>query len=90
MSSTNRFAYKGVAFAYPDSPSAKDFGKPDTGCWLVVLFAEYSSIGEDHEAFDSKEDAIAYALNMEQAWHPTYPGYIEQPKGTFPVAPTHP
>lgn len=80
--------YKGVAYAYPSSPSAKDFGKSETGCWLVVTFGEYGSIGEDHEFFDTKEDAVAYALKMEQTWHPTYPGYITQPEGTFPPVTT--
>ena len=79
----SRPAYKGVAFAYPHSPSAKDFGKSETGCWLVVTFGEYGSVGEDHECFATKADAVAYALKMEQAWHPTYSGYLTQPEGAL-------
>lgn len=80
--------YKGIAFAYPGSPSAKDFGKSETGCWLIVTFGQYGSVGEDHSCYDTKSDAVAYALTMEEEWHPTFPGYIEQPEGTFPPVDT--
>ena len=37
--------YKGVVYAYPESPSARDFGKANTGCWVVVVFGEYGDGG---------------------------------------------
>lgn len=75
-----QFAYKGIAFAYPHSPSAKDFGMSETGCWLVVGFGLYGSVGEDVSAHPTKEEAIAAAEKMDAAIHPTYPGYITQPQ----------
>lgn len=66
--------YKGIAYAYPSSDSAKDFGKGETGCWMVVTFGEYGSIGEDHEAFDSRAEAEDFASKMEQPWHPIHSG----------------
>jgi|JI10StandDraft_1071094.scaffolds.fasta_scaffold2585205_1 hypothetical protein len=66
--------YKGIAYAYPQSPSAKDFGKAEKGCWVVVVFGEYGSIGEDHEAFDTREEADAFARSMDLEWHPSFSG----------------
>lgn len=66
--------YKGVVYAYPESPSARDFGKANTGCWVVVVFGEYGSVGEDLEAFDTKAEADAFARSMEQEWHPAFSG----------------
>jgi len=66
--------YKGVVYAYPESPSARDFGKAQTGCWVVVVFGEYGSVGEDLEAFDTKAEADAFARSMEQEWHPSFSG----------------
>lgn len=66
--------YKGVVYAYPESQSARDFGKAQTGCWVVVIFGEYGSVGEDLEAFDTKPEAYAFARSMEQEWHPSFSG----------------
>lgn len=52
----------------------------ETGCWLVVGFGLYGSVGEDVSAHPTKEEAIAAAEKMDAAIHPTYPGYITQPQ----------
>lgn len=76
----SKFHYKGIAYAYPNSPSAIDFDMGETGCWMVVGFGQYGSVGEDVSAHHTKEDAIEAAEEMDASIHPTFPGYITQPQ----------
>ena len=49
-----------IAYAYPTSPTAKKYGKYDTGCYILRL----TEAGEDDidvSVHDSHEDAVAAA-----------------------------
>lgn len=63
--------YKSVGFAYPTSIDAKRFNRYKTGCWVVEL-RKAGEGGESISAFDTKQEAIAFAEKMDQAWCPFY------------------
>lgn len=80
MSIPHKAFYYGIAWAYPSSPSAKDFGKGETGCWVVGWWgSDWRTVGEDLAAFDTRDEAQVFADHSGLAIHPDYPNGIEQP-----------
>lgn len=64
---------KAVAWAYPSSEHAAEFGKAEDGCHLVVLYEEIGA-GNIMKAgpFDGIEEAEQWAEPIQATWCPHY------------------